>query len=399
MKQKTITVNYRVRTTNEDIIESMIEEYEDNVEDIIALFAEAEDEGRIAVSYQYGDREVNAYFYDNEIWEGITQYSLEQIQQGMIYIPHPYIKGMERNGNIVRVEMILDMPWDKAEIPALPDTEQTYTAVQGEPVPLIYECKIVGVKHHASEKLYEELENKVMRRETAILKKEPDNQYDINAIAAFTSEGDKIGYIPKEDTSILNVMIGDKESVEAELSYMDFRASTIRIRIRTSVTSSVSAEKLFNAYTPIEVYRANYVFRKWGGIAEKGEAGLFDKEKQLIDFDKFNSLPIDLQDRIADSWLVRMTKATVENPTNPGFRMRVPLDLSVYGTSWKELDLSNELFLNFIEAENKMLAVYIRTRRMTRNLSPEEFVAEMNLEDMGETIMKRMHYIHDNNML
>lgn len=292
MKQKTITVNYRVRTTNEDIIESMIEEYGDNVEDIIALFAEAEDEGRIAASYQYGDREVNAYFYDNEIWEGITQYSLEQIQQGVIYIPHPYITSMERNGNIVRVEMILDMPWDKAEIPALPDTEQTYTA-----------------------------------------------------------------------------------------------------------ESSVTAEKLFNAYTPIEVYRANYVFRKWGGIAEKGEAGLFDKEKQLIDFDKFNSLPIDLQDRLADSWLVRMTKATVENPTNPGFRMSVPLDLSVYGTSWKELDLNNELFLNFIEAENKMLAVYIRTRRMTRNLSPEEFVAEMNLEDMGETIMKRMHYIHDNNML
>lgn len=115
MKQKTITVNYRVRTTNEDIIESMIEEYGDNVEDIVALFAEAEDEGRIAVSYQYGDREVNAYFYDNEIWEGITQYSLEQIQQGMIYIPHPYITSMERNGNIVRVEMIVDMPWDKAD--------------------------------------------------------------------------------------------------------------------------------------------------------------------------------------------------------------------------------------------------------------------------------------------
>lgn len=55
MKQKTITVNYRVRTTNEDAIESMIEEYEDNVEDIIALFAEAEDEGRIAASYHMGE--------------------------------------------------------------------------------------------------------------------------------------------------------------------------------------------------------------------------------------------------------------------------------------------------------------------------------------------------------
>lgn len=36
-----------------------------------------------------------------------------------------------------------------------------------------------------------------------------------------------------------------------------------------------------------------------------------------------------------------MVKANVENPTNPGQRMNVPLDFSVYGTSWKDLDFNN----------------------------------------------------------
>nr|DAL63031.1 MAG TPA_asm: hypothetical protein [Caudoviricetes sp.] len=289
MRQKTITVNYRVRATNEYALESLIQEFEDNVQDLISLFTEDE-EGRIAATYWYGDQEVNSYFYDNEIWEGITEYAQVLLKEGKIYALHPYITSMERNGNIVSVEMIVYMPWDKAEAPALPEAEQTYTA-----------------------------------------------------------------------------------------------------------TSSISAEKLFNKYTPIEVYRANYVYRKWGGIAEKGESDLFEKDKQLIDFDKFNSLPINLQDRLADTWLDRMKKTTVENPTNPGLRMNVPLDLSVYGTSWKELDLSNEPLLNLIETENKILAIYVRTRRMGYRLSPEEFVAGMNLDNMDGTIMKRMHDVYDNN--
>lgn len=291
MRQKTITVNYRLRATNEDALESMIEEYEANIDDIISLFTD-EKEGRIVATYWYGEQEVNAYFYDNEIWEGITQYAQELLEQGKIYIMHPHITDIKRDGNIVRVEMIVNMPWNNPDAPALPDTEQFY--------------------------------------------------------------------IP---------------------------------------TGSESAEKLFGKYTPIEVYRANYVYRKWGGITEKEESDMFDKNKQLIDFNKFNNLPINLQDRLADTWLERMRKANVENPTNPGLRMNVPLDLSVYGTSWKEIDLNNEILLDLIETENKMLAIYVRARRMGYNLSPEDFVVEMNLDDMGETIMKRMHVVYDNNML
>lgn len=400
MKQKTINVSFRFRSSNEYALECLIDEYESGEENLISLFAEDTDTGKMSATYFGGDKDVNTYFYDTELCEGIVNYSAQlYAERKAIYSCHPQVISMERNGNILNVGMIVDMPWDNEEIPSVPETEQEYIPTQGEARPMVYTCKIVGVKHHVDAKQYEELEEKVMRMESVFLRKEPNNPHDSEAIAAYTKENIKTGYIVKEDIPLVRGLMGTANEMEAEFAYMDYGASTINIRIRGTVTTSASAESLFKRYTPIEVYRANYVFRKWGGIAEKGETGLFDKEKQLIDFDKFNSLSIDLQDRLADSWLVRMTKATVENPTNPGFRMSVPLDLSVYGTSWKELDLSNEPLLNFIEAENKMLAIYIRTRRITRNLSPEEFVAEMNLEDMGETIMKRMHYIHDNNML
>jgi hypothetical protein len=58
-----------------------------------------------------------------------------------------------------------------------------------------------------------------------------------------------------------------------------------------------------------------------------------------------------------------MVKANVENPTNPGLRMSVPLDLSVYGISWKDLDLNNQPILDLIELESKMVAIYVRMRR------------------------------------
>lgn len=94
-----------------------------------------------------------------------------------------------------------------------------------------------------------------------------------------------------------------------------------------------------------------------------------------------------------------MIKATVENPTNKKFKMSVPLDLSVYGTSWKDIDLTNEPLLDLIEIENKMLAIYIRMRRQGFRGTPEEFMDEMQEDKPNETIMKRMHYVYDNNRM
>lgn len=398
MKQKEIKVSYRIRTSNLDALESLINEYEEGEEDLISLFA-GNEEGKITATYWYGDKEVNAYFYDNELWDGMIQFSKEMFDQGKMYIPHPVITDIQRDGNQLCVKMILYVPWSTSEAPSIPDQEQTYVPSEGEPDLYTYESRIVGVKYHTDEKQYEQLESKVMRLETAILQKEPENQYDPNAIASYTQDGLKIGYIPKDEIEVVKSIMGDNKQLEVEMSYMDFNAGSIKIRVKTFVTKSLSAENLFKLYSPIEVYRANYVYRKWGGITEKTESEIFCKSEQLINFDKFSSLTINQQNILAEKWLERMTKATVENPTNPGLKMTVPLDLSVYGTSWKSLDLSNEAMLDLIEAENKMIAIYVRTRRMGYKFSPEEFVEEMNLNEIGETIMKRMRYVYENNRL
>lgn len=54
MEEKRIKVNYRIRTSNEDALECLINEYNEGEEDLIALFAEDED-GKIAATYWYGD--------------------------------------------------------------------------------------------------------------------------------------------------------------------------------------------------------------------------------------------------------------------------------------------------------------------------------------------------------
>ena len=100
MEEKRIKVNYRIRTSNEDALECLINEYNEGEEDLIALFAEDED-GKIAATYWYGDQEVNAYFYDNELWDGMIHFSHELFEQKKMYIPHPEITNIQRNGSML----------------------------------------------------------------------------------------------------------------------------------------------------------------------------------------------------------------------------------------------------------------------------------------------------------
>lgn len=400
MRQKTIKVSYRVRSSNEFELESLIDDFENGMTDMISLYPEDCDTGKMAATYFYGDKEINAYFYDMELCEGINKYSDKAFQElNSIYTCTPEIINVERDVNIIHVEMRVYMPWDNEVIPQPPVMEQKYVSTKGQPEPMIYVCKVVGVKHYMVGEQYEELEKKVQCMEHITLRREPDNPYDNKAIAAYTKENIKIGYIAKEYIPIVNMLMSKNEELDAELSYMDFMASSINIRICSNVCFSIAAESLFQQYTPIEVYRANYVFRKWGGIPEKEESGLFSKTEQTIDFTKFSMLPISIQDRIANIWIERMVKANVENPTNQGLRMSVPLDLSVYGTSWKDLDLNNQPILDLIELESKMVAIYVRMRRSGFGGTPEEFLEEMDINEPNETVMIRMHYIYDNNRL
>lgn len=238
----------------------------------------------------------------------------------------------------------------------------------------------------------------MFRRESVRLIPEPENQFDGNAIAAYTADGVKCGYIAREETAMIKSLM-EEPDFKASLFYMDFMAGSAKIEITVSTSVSLYLMKLFCQYTPFELCKANYLYIRWGGIPDSTEEGIFSSEELSMDFDRLSQLELMYQDRLAQEWEERMKKATVENPTNKKFKMSVPLDLSVYGTSWKEIDVSNQPLLDLIEIENKMLAIYIRMRRQGFSGTPEEFMDEMQVESPNETIMKRMHYIHDNNRL
>lgn len=288
---------------------------------------------------------------------------------------------------------------DTRKIPVEPLSPQlTYEPSPSVPQTVHYQSRITGIKHCLDEKQYEEFENTVFRRESVRLIPEPENQFDGNAIAAYTADGVKCGYIAREETAMIKSLM-EEPDFKASLFYMDFMAGSAKIEITVSTSVSLYLRKLFCQYTPFELCKANYLYLRWGGIPDSTEEGIFSPDELSMDFDRLSQLELMYQDRLAQEWEERMKKATVENPTNKKFRMSVPLDLSVYGTSWKDIDLTNEPLLDLIEIENKMLAIYIRMRRQGFRGTPEEFMDEMQEDKPNETIMKRMHYVYDNNRM
>lgn len=284
-------------------------------------------------------------------------------------------------------------------IPVEPESPQLIYAPSQSNFQIVhYQSRITGIKYCLNEKQYEEFENTVFRRESVRLIPEPENQFDGNAIAAYTADGVKCGYIAREETAMIKSLM-EEPDFKASLFYMDFMAGSAKIEITVSTSVSLYLRKLFCQYTPFELCKANYLYLRWGGIPDSTEEGIFSRDELSMDFDRLSQLELMYQDRLAQEWEERMKKATVENPTNKKSRMSVPLDLSVYGTSWKDIDLTNEPLLDLIEIENKMLAIYIRMRRQGFRGTPEEFVDEMQEDKPNETIMKRMHYVYDNNRM
>lgn len=400
MKTKNITINFRVRPNNAEALLDFIDEYQDGNEDLIALHVADMETGKMEAVYDNGEKEVKAYFNDPLLCEGLMAYSLESIKEGRgIYICYPDIQDISREANSIRVNLLVEMPWYTEQVPAEPEHPQLdYTPSEHLPQTVHYGSKITGLKHCMDENDYEKFESRVTNCEEIRLIPEPENPYDKNAIKAYTADGQQAGYIVREDTGMVRKLM-EMPEFKATLYYMDFMAGSARIEITVETSCSLGAMKLFSKYTPIEVCRANYLFRRWGGIPEKEENGIFAKDTLRLDFDKFNSLDIVYQDRLAGFWEERMEKATVENPDFPNARMNVPLDLSVYGISWETIDLRNTNLLDLIEAENKMLAIYIRARRKGIQMSPEEFNEEVTGGELSETVLKRMHDVYDNNRL
>lgn len=288
---------------------------------------------------------------------------------------------------------------DTRKIPLEPASQQlTYNPSASEPQTVHIQTRITGIKYCLSPKQYEEFEDKVFRRQSVRMVPEPENPSDKDAIAAYTPDGTKCGYIAREETPMVRSLMKEPD-FKVTLFYLDFMAGSAKAEITASVSTSIQARKLFRKYTPYEVCKANYLYLRWGGIPDTTEEGIFFSDELTMNFDRFSQLEIMYQDRLAQEWEYRMEKATVQNPDRPKARMNVPLDLSVYGTSWKDIDLHDTSLIDLIETENKMLALYIRMRRKGINLSPEECNEQMADGTLSETVLKRMHFEYDNNRL
>ena len=75
---------------------------------------------------------------------------------------------------------------------------------------------IVGIQYRDN---YEELKSSIKEGETVILKPEPTNEYDKNALA-FYLEGNIIGYLPKKDQPFAHIFMA-KGQIETSISRID----------------------------------------------------------------------------------------------------------------------------------------------------------------------------------
>jgi len=59
-----------------------------------------------------------------------------------------------------------------------------------------------------------------------LLKRQPDNQYDENAIEVYTLRGYKLGYLPRSENTVIAAIVDQDIEIRAELSFIDLEASS-----------------------------------------------------------------------------------------------------------------------------------------------------------------------------
>lgn len=284
------------------------------------------------------------------------------------------------------------MPWTQyKEIPAVPQTQQKIPSLETKNAGMQkYIANLVGFKFCLKENELEEVDKYFYDFNNVIyLKPESDNPFDPNAIAAYMDNGKKIAYVAKENAQVLRPLLQEDEEIEAQPDRFDFTSAVIRMNLPCN--KSLEMECLFSEYKPIEVYKAHYLNVYWGGTDSLVERNIFNSNEQFINFENLLSLPIEKQNYLAVEWKDCMNKVSVENPTNLGLKMNIHLDLSIYGTSLEEIDLSDIELLDRIEEDNKKTALFVRLSRERYVSSPKEFIEE-HCPDACDTLKQRLQY-------
>ena len=130
-------------------------------------------------------------------------------------------------------------------IPVEPESPQLIYAPSQSNFQIVhYQSRITGIKYCLNEKQYEDFENTVFRRESVRLVPEPENPSDKNAIAAYTPDGIKCGYIAREETAMIKELMEEPE-FKATLSYMDFMAGSAIIFLCAGVEYPRAPKKVF----------------------------------------------------------------------------------------------------------------------------------------------------------
>ena len=75
----------------------------------------------------------------------------------------------------------------------------------GLPKPFVQEVELLNCNIAATTFLnLEDIEPKLKKHQLLVLKREPKNEYDDNAILILTEDGQKLGYVPQEKNELLS---------------------------------------------------------------------------------------------------------------------------------------------------------------------------------------------------
>jgi len=72
----------------------------------------------------------------------------------------------------------------------------------------------------------EEVAGSLQVGDEVLLKCQPDNQYDENAIEVYTLRGYKLGYLPRSENTVIAAIVDQDIEIRAELSFIDLEASS-----------------------------------------------------------------------------------------------------------------------------------------------------------------------------
>ena len=78
----------------------------------------------------------------------------------------------------------------------------------GLPKPFVQEVELLGCNVAGTTFLdLDDIEPKLKKHQLLMLKREPNNEYDNNAILILTEEGKKLGYVPQDKNEVLSKLM------------------------------------------------------------------------------------------------------------------------------------------------------------------------------------------------